>query len=92
MCVCGQVAFVCLKVLYHTRSKFNFFSFPIIGAAHGYAGIYYLLFKNRQYCSSEQLNDLITSSLRFVQTQLLSTGNMTSKLNGDSFSFLIMTH
>lgn len=56
--------------------------YPLSGAAHGYSGIFYLLLKNRTYCTPEQQKSLIEDCLRLVQTQLLKNGNMTSRLGG----------
>ncbi|KAG5318275.1 LANC2 protein, partial [Pseudoatta argentina] len=63
-----------------------------IGAAHGLAGILYLLLQARQYLTQVQLDDYIKPSLYYLQKLQFSSGNFPSSIGNFSDKLVHWCH
>ncbi|XP_020288161.1 lanC-like protein 2 [Pseudomyrmex gracilis] len=63
-----------------------------IGAAHGLAGILYLLLQARQYLTREQIDDYVKPSLYYLQQLKFSSGNFPSSMGNNSDKLVQWCH
>lgn len=63
-----------------------------VGAAHGFAGIYYLLLKNKHVLSEKEINELIKPSIDFLLSIQYRSGNFPACLGPDTDTLIHWCH
>lgn len=63
-----------------------------LGAAHGIAGILYLLLQVPEYLTDEELNTLIRPTIVHLESQRFPSGNFPSSINNDSDKYVQWCH
>lgn len=63
-----------------------------VGAAHGFAGIYYMLLKNLELLAEKELEELIKPSVDFILSLQFRSGNFPSSLGNDSDRLIHWCH
>ncbi|XP_012215517.1 glutathione S-transferase LANCL1-like [Linepithema humile] len=71
---------------------YSWYDTEYIGAAHGLAGILYLLLQARQYLTQVQIDNYIKPSLHYLQKLQFSSGNFPSSLDSSSDKLVHWCH
>ncbi|XP_028132678.1 glutathione S-transferase LANCL1 isoform X1 [Diabrotica virgifera virgifera] len=63
-----------------------------MGAAHGLAGILYLLLQARAYLTEDELNNVVKPTIDYLLTQRFPSGNFPSSIGRDSDKYVQWCH
>ncbi|XP_015905852.1 glutathione S-transferase LANCL1 isoform X2 [Parasteatoda tepidariorum] len=65
---------------------------PYVGAAHGFAGILYMLLQAKEYLTSEQITDLVKPSIDWILSLQYPSGNFPSSLGSKTDKLIHWCH